>query len=94
MTHPTRAEIGLVRLGDSDFVPANPEDDVRGKDVYDGESHPEERRAKILVRSLSVLNEWLERNEGHTDEVRVRRIRSWREEALEQLRLLLSPEDP
>jgi sporulation protein YlmC with PRC-barrel domain len=35
MTHPTRAGIGLVRLGDSDFVPANPEDDVRGKDVYD-----------------------------------------------------------
>ncbi len=37
MTPPTRAEIGLVRLGDSDFVPANPEDDVRGKDVYDAE---------------------------------------------------------
>jgi sporulation protein YlmC with PRC-barrel domain len=35
MTHPTRAGIGLVRLGDSDFVPQNPEDDVRGKDVYD-----------------------------------------------------------
>ena len=33
--HPTRAGIGLVRLGDSDFVPANPEDDLRGKDVYD-----------------------------------------------------------
>jgi sporulation protein YlmC with PRC-barrel domain len=37
MMHPTRAGIGLVRLGDSDFVPANPEDDVRGKDVYDAE---------------------------------------------------------
>ena len=35
--HPTRAGIGLVRLGDSDFVPQNPEDDVRGKDVYDTE---------------------------------------------------------
>ena len=34
MMHPTRAGIGLIRLGDSDFVPANPEDDVRGKDVY------------------------------------------------------------
>ena len=32
--HPTQAGIGLVRLGDSDFVPANPEDDVRGKYVY------------------------------------------------------------
>ena len=34
MMHPTSAGIGLVRLGDSDFVPANPEDDLRGKDVY------------------------------------------------------------
>ena len=40
MRHPTRAWIGLVRLGDSDFVPANPENDVRGKDVND----PEGRR--------------------------------------------------
>jgi sporulation protein YlmC with PRC-barrel domain len=37
MTNPTRAGIGLARLGDSDFVPANPEDDVRGKDVYDAQ---------------------------------------------------------
>jgi len=35
MMHPTCAGIGLVRLGDSDFVPANPEDDLLGKDVYD-----------------------------------------------------------
>jgi sporulation protein YlmC with PRC-barrel domain len=35
--HPTGAGIGLVKLGDSDFVPANPEDDLRGKDVYDPE---------------------------------------------------------
>ncbi len=35
MMHPTLARIGLVRLGDSDFVPVNPEDDLRGKDVYD-----------------------------------------------------------
>jgi len=34
MRHPTHAGIGLIRLGDSDFVPANPEDDLRGKDVY------------------------------------------------------------
>jgi sporulation protein YlmC with PRC-barrel domain len=37
MMHPTRAGIGLVRLGDSDFVPANPEDDVRDKDAYDAQ---------------------------------------------------------
>ena len=37
MMHPTRAGLGLIRLGDSDFVPANPEDDVHGKDVYDAE---------------------------------------------------------
>ncbi len=35
MTQPTHARIGLVRLGDSDFVPANPEDDLRGKAVHD-----------------------------------------------------------
>ncbi len=37
MLHPTRAGIGLIRLGDSDFVPANPEDDLRGKGVLDAE---------------------------------------------------------
>jgi len=37
MTHPTQAGVGLVRLGESSFVPANLEDDVRGKDVYDPE---------------------------------------------------------
>jgi len=37
MMHPTRAGIGLVRIGDSDFVPANPENDLRSKDVYDAE---------------------------------------------------------
>ncbi len=37
MTQPSRAEIGLVKLGDSDCVPQNPEDDLRGKDVYDPE---------------------------------------------------------
>ena len=37
MMHPTRAGIGLVRLGESDFVPQNIEDDLRGKDVYDAE---------------------------------------------------------
>jgi hypothetical protein len=35
MMHPTHAGIGLVRLGDSDFVPANPEAYLRGKDVCD-----------------------------------------------------------
>ena len=34
MSYPTRAAIGLVRMGDSSFVPANPEDDLCGKDVY------------------------------------------------------------
>ena len=37
MIHPTRAGIGLIRLGDSDFVPANPEQDIRGKGVLDAE---------------------------------------------------------
>jgi sporulation protein YlmC with PRC-barrel domain len=37
MRHPTQAGVGLVRMGESDFVPANLEDDLRGKDVYDAE---------------------------------------------------------
>jgi sporulation protein YlmC with PRC-barrel domain len=37
MRHQTRAGIGLLRLGDPDFVPANPEDDLRGKAVYDAQ---------------------------------------------------------
>ena len=37
MMRPTQAGIGLVRMGESSFVPANLEDDLRGKDVYDPE---------------------------------------------------------
>src|ERR671921_1029101 len=37
MAHPTQAGIGLVRMGESSFVPATLEDDLRGKDVYDPE---------------------------------------------------------
>lgn len=39
MTQITGAEIGFVKLSDSDFVLENPEQDIRGKDVYhvDGE---------------------------------------------------------
>jgi sporulation protein YlmC with PRC-barrel domain len=59
MTHPTQAGIGLIRLGDSDFVPANPEDDLRGKAVYDPEEQqigsvgdlyidPQEREVRFL----------------------------------------------
>jgi hypothetical protein len=41
-----------------------------------------------LLRSVSVLDKWLEDNEGTiADEVRLRRLKHWREEALEQLRL-------
>jgi hypothetical protein len=42
----------------------------------------------VLLRSVSVLDKWLEDNDGKiADEVRVRRVKHWREEALEQLRL-------
>jgi hypothetical protein len=51
---------------------------------------PEEAKAKTLLRSVGVLDEWLEDNEGRSeDEVRLRRIKRLREEALEQLRLEL-----
>jgi hypothetical protein len=60
--------------------------------LRDAESHPAQRRAKTLVRSLAVLDEWLDKNEGRIeDEARVRRVKRWREEALEQLGLLLEP---
>ena len=35
MTQRPRTELGFVKLSDSDFVLADPEQDVRGKDVYD-----------------------------------------------------------
>jgi hypothetical protein len=53
--------------------------------------HLEDSRVKTLARSLSVLDEWLEQNEGRLeDEVRVRRIKGWRVEALKELRLRLN----
>ena len=62
----------------------------------DGGRYPDEdKRANTLVRSLSVLDGWLERNEGRTDdEARLRRMKRWREEALEQLGLLLEAGRP
>jgi hypothetical protein len=50
-----------------------------------------ESSVTILLRSVIVLDEWLEKNEGHIDdEVRLRRVKHWREEALQQLRLELN----
>jgi len=51
----------------------------------------EESRVKILLHSVSVLDKWLEDNEGQLeDEVRVQRIKHWRKEALEQLKSKLN----
>jgi hypothetical protein len=56
---------------------------------------PEEAKVKTLLRSVGVLDRWLEDNEGCSeDEMRVRRIKRWREEALEQLRLELNQTHP
>ena len=56
---------------------------------------PEDAKVKTLLRSIGVLDEWLEDNEGRSDdEVRVRRIKRWREEALEQLGLELNRTRP
>jgi hypothetical protein len=68
------------------------------------EKHPERRgtpardldpargRVRSLLRSVSVLDKWLEDHDGHIeDEVRVRRIKHWREEALEQMEIFSSP---
>jgi hypothetical protein len=52
---------------------------------------PQEAKLTTLLRSVGVLDEWLEANEGRSeDEVRLRRIKRLREEALEQLTLELN----
>jgi hypothetical protein len=51
------------------------------------------RRSRVdrLVHSVTVLDEWLKQNEGKiADEMRVRRMKRWRGEALQQLRLELN----
>jgi hypothetical protein len=49
---------------------------------------PEEDRVNTLLRSITVLEEWLEDNQGPLeDEVRVRRVKRWRAEAMWQLHL-------
>jgi hypothetical protein len=41
---------------------------------------------ETLLNSLSVLEQWLEKNDGQLrDEVRVQRIKHWKREVLEQL---------
>jgi hypothetical protein len=56
---------------------------------------PEDAKVKTLLRSVGVLDRWLEDNEGYSeDEMRVRRIKRLREEALEQLRLELNQTHP
>jgi hypothetical protein len=94
-----RAELVRAKLGSSvTSVRAGeglPTMASRAREIpRDGGSHPEHGRVKTLARSLSVLDEWLEKDEGRTDEGRVRRVRGWREEALEQLRLSLGAERP
>jgi len=43
-------------------------------------------KVRTLLRSVDVLDGWLEDNEGSLeDEVRVRRVKRWRAEALRQL---------
>ena len=51
---------------------------------------PEGAKAKTLLRSIGVLEGWLEQNEASAGKVRVRRIKRWRGEALQQLRLELN----
>jgi hypothetical protein len=48
-------------------------------------------KVRTLLRSVVVLDGWLAENEGRSqDEVRVRRIKRWRGEALQELRLELN----
>jgi hypothetical protein len=47
-------------------------------------------KVRTLLRSIGVLAGWLEENGASADQVRVRRIKRWRGEALQQLRLELN----
>jgi hypothetical protein len=48
-------------------------------------------KVRTLLRSVVVLDGWLEQNEGRLeDEVRLRRMKRWRGEALQQLRIELN----
>ena len=48
-----------------------------------------EYRVEALLNSLSVLDQWLEKNDGKLkDEVRVQRIKHWRSEVVEQLEVV------
>ena len=83
MMHPTRAGIGLIRLGHSDFVLANPEDDLRSKDVYDAEGQRlgsvedlyidgYEREVRFLVpveAVTQVAQRWVTIEPGRTEKV-------------------------
>lgn len=56
---------------------------------------PKGAKVRTLLRSVAVLDGWLEENEGRSeDEERLRRMKSWRGEALEQLRLELNRARP
>jgi hypothetical protein len=59
-------------------------------------SYEEGAKARTLLRSVGVLDGWLEQNEvvRSEDEVRVRRMKRLREEALEQLRIELKRTRP
>jgi hypothetical protein len=55
------------------------------------EEKGKESRVKTFLRSVSVLDKWLKDNDGKLeDEVRVQRVKHWREEAIEQLRRKLN----
>jgi hypothetical protein len=71
---------GLPRVGEATTF------SVPGASLPD---FPCEARVKTLLRSIAVLDGWLEDNEGRIqDEVRLRRVKRLRAEALRQLDLL------
>jgi hypothetical protein len=55
---------------------------------------PEGTKAKTLLRSIGVLEGWLKQNEASAGKVRVQRMKRWRGEALQQLRLDLNRARP
>jgi hypothetical protein len=82
-----RCQFGTTPLGEEEF-PKPGEDRYRGGFLCSHHAMVRtlEDRRNTLLSSVSVLDNWLEQNESNTqDELRVRRIKRWRGEALEQL---------
>ena len=64
MTQRPRTELGFVKLSDSDFVLASPEQDIRGKDVYDADGEKVGRADDLYIDGQERKVRFLEVSAG------------------------------